>query len=262
MSFDLVKEALETPELESIDHLVLRNVHLDPTTSRPSPAVYNLLDSLNIEGYSINSLASCFQALPIDPTYLNDIYITTASTYPDPSFLPLLDYLTPGIKYLSVLFSSNVCPPTILGYPSPPPGPSFPLASLAKFDKLSMLVLGGFKGPSLALLAQLSQSCPLLTEIDFHESYWIEHRPNAIFVPIKSYLDTIVPVDKLSTELEKFRKLCYVDLGYLPTLDEEKYVPVKKFLEEKGVEVRWEICRKLQEICSNCGDWHDEDDDW
>jgi hypothetical protein len=55
---------------------------------------------------------------------------------------------------------------------------------------------------------------------------------------------------------DKFVKLERVDLGILPTVDENEYALLRKDLEERGVKVSWRVCR-LSRWCDDCQDEHD-----
>jgi hypothetical protein len=189
------------------------------------------------------------------------LYLDTASSYPEPHLTSILSHLSPALQSLTILFDDwNRCPRILFGYPRTSSNHRFPLAVFAKFHQLTKLTLQNFNGPSLTLLDQLSTTSPLLTEISFKNSIWIDSRPDAVFVQSQSYLDTIVPIDKLVFALKQFKHLKAIKLGYLPTTDQNKYEPVRKSMREQKVEVLGQTFRRYGKICHVCQRLHPDED--
>ncbi|GAA5984900.1 hypothetical protein JCM5350_002603 [Sporobolomyces pararoseus] len=258
-SSKLVMVALANPVLIDVECLDLRDISFPsstvPRTFRP---LEQRLRILSVQGsrHGVN-LSDCSSLLPRNLSYLTSVHFTTLSPYSDPELLTILKRLTPSIQSIRIYLKLiSRCSPILSTYLPPPANLPFPGESFSKFSNLSSFVLHAFVGPSLNLLAQLSTSCPFLTNLDFFDSFWVHSQPSLPFSATNSFLDTIVPSDKLLAELIQFRYLRSINLGILPTTDSGRMKSVEKAMKERGVTLNWQRCRRPTEICWECGGFH------
>ncbi|GAA5954697.1 hypothetical protein JCM3765_003860 [Sporobolomyces pararoseus] len=256
---ELVIAALLSPVLVDVECIHLRNVLV------PSSAVLRSLQPLQQplriltiqDGPRGVNLSLCSRLLPRNLSHLTTLYFNTSSLYSDPELPNILNWFTPTIQSIRICLKViSRCRPILSDYLPPPPNLPFPVETFSKFSNLSSFVLTAFVGPSLSLLAQLSTSCPFLTNIDFSDSFWIHSQPSLTFSATSSFLDSIVPADKLLTELIQFKYLNSINFGILPTTSSERMKSIEKAMKDRGVRLNWQRCRRDSEMCWECGSIH------
>jgi hypothetical protein len=105
------------------------------------------------------------------------------------------------------------------------------------FPKLVTLNLRGVYGPPLPLLLDsLASSCPLLETLNFPDSYWLSDLPSP------SFPADFFPELRVLAQLRKFKHLKSVNLGILPTIDQDDYSTLKEELGGAGVRVSHDVC--------------------
>ncbi|GAA5907388.1 uncharacterized protein JCM6883_001188 [Sporobolomyces salmoneus] len=233
--FPLVLSAVESPELSCVQQVYLEGVWFGDPPTESMPLIPLPLDKIVIQGPRPVALKSCYLALPDDPDDLAELFLTTSSSYSDPYFSQILDWLTPTIKAIITFFSHDESDVELEEYPLAPRDFSFPLAPFSTFQNLTQLLLAGITGPSLGLLAHMSSSCPLLENIEFPHSHWIPSDSSVPSIRTEAYFKSLCPADKLLNELIKFRRLVYVDLGVLPTRRFDEIEAVHEKLKGKGI---------------------------
>jgi len=86
-----------------------------------------------------------------------------------------------------------------------------------------------------------------------------ETRTSGIVIDTSSSLNldknSLSRSEELESTLERFKHLKKLDLGVLPTTNQQAYDSVKIGLEERGVEVEWKCCRALLR-CPVCQTMH------
>ncbi|GAA5958932.1 hypothetical protein JCM3765_000777 [Sporobolomyces pararoseus] len=251
-SVDLVQAALRRAEMENVENLVIARVSNIDSGEPSTTLTLKSFEYRDYEGLFFSSKTF----FPINTTSLNS-FKTELLGIGQQSLNWIFNYLPSTIKQISIS--------TIEGYRHSVPALddyqtttvcSIPLSALSRFTSLRQLVAKGLNGPSLAHLEALATSSPNLAQLDFSHSRWIRS-PTSTFSPVLngSSISFLADPDDLLLRLEKLKKLHFVDLGWLPTSNEDTYKNLEEELEARGIEVEWDVCVRYP-ICTVCGNRH------
>jgi len=256
----LVESALRSPILRRVSRLTLVDIYDTPLQFARSLVAPNLSSLLAYEAMGHSNL---LQLIPIDLSTLRYLSLRTKTDRPFPPDLsPIFDRLTSNIYEISfVTFPRFSSAPALSQYlHSSPSIPVIPLQHFLRFPNLRSLQLCGFVGPSLSLLEQLASSCPLLSLIDFKESFWISNDSTLAYSATDPYYEAIFPEDRIILEFKKQSKLRELNLGYLPTSNPLKISKLEKSMKERSIKLTWTKCRGVRTLCG-FGSYHDYEDD-
>jgi len=256
-----VESALRSPVLRRICRLTLVDIY-DTSSQTARSLIAPSLSSLLI--HEAVGKSNLLQLIPENLSMLRYLSLRTQTNRPFPPDLsPIFARLTSSIQEISfVTFARFTIAPALSQYLLPSPStPIIPLEHFLRFPNLRSLQLCGFIGPSLSLLQQLASSCPLLSLIDFEESFWISNDSTLGYSATDLYYEAIFPEDCITLEFKKLSKLRELNLGYLPTSDPSKFSKLEKSMKERSIKLTWTMCRGARQMCG-CGYYHyDEDSD-
>ncbi|GAA5827024.1 hypothetical protein JCM5353_008893 [Sporobolomyces roseus] len=250
---DLVQKALEGKQLRSVETLYLGSIHVNYSVP-VLPLIAPLLTCLIIKETSRQ--ANMLQLLPHDLSQLLVLRLTFRTHLVDLN--PILSRIEDTIKDISIIRPSvSAIPFAIDDYPFPPLTPAIPIDHFLRFAHLRSLKLSGFIGPSLALIQRLSSSCQQLTSLDFSDSFWISHNSSIPQPPSPQYFKAVFPEDLIIKELRELRHLKTLNLGTLPTTDEDDCERLEREMETRGIGFEWERCWMEPYYCDECDSYHE-----
>lgn len=258
-SYELLYLALT--ELWSVTNVILDGVLFPPAGTSVEVLPFDLF-SLTVGGHQRGqapTLDRCWEIMPADSTELEILTLETSSTYPEDSLTTILSDLSPLIKKICIHFEGSCCPVELDQYPFAPGNFSFPIDTFSTFENLDVLSLRNFVGPSIALLAQLSSSCPLLITIDFQGSHWIPKNSSITPSRTDTYYASLCPVTAVFAELANLKQLRNVHLGYYPTTSSKECDRIMSSMRERGIMCLVERCRSSGEGCYRCEWMYDSD---
>jgi hypothetical protein len=159
---------------------------------------------------------------------------------PDTSDLRLLgDRVGANLETLDLALTENITSARLSPYGRYHDGLHLAHDSLLPFVSLKKLDICHAKGPSLALLQNLAIRSPLLERISFEECCWVDDPAR-----LSNASGVIFPEHQIVACLLKFKNLRYVHCGILPRTDRSVYSDLERNMEEKGIEVKFEVCRE------------------
>jgi len=249
----LVQLALKSNQLGALEHLGLGYLRVHP-----------YVPLLRLEGPALVSLAvleSCkgpkvHEIIPADLSRLRRLHLSFSTERVDLN--GIIGQLSHRVEYITIERPNRVAEPLPLDqYPHPPSIPAIPIDDFLRFQNLRSLELRGFVGPSLTLLQQLSSSCQQLTSLDFNDSFWISHSSCIPQPPSPDYFQAVFPEDLVITELRKLQYLKALNLGTLPTTDEDDYERLESEMQTRGIEFEWERCWTEPYYCDECDSYHE-----
>jgi len=255
-----VESALRSPVLRRVSRLTLVDIYNSPLQTARTLVAPRLSSLLIHEAARQTNL---LQLIPEDLPMLRHLSLRTKSNHLfPPNLSPIFARLTASIQEISfITLTRFALAPELSQYlHSSPSTPIIPPEHFLRFPNLRSLRFCGFIGPSLSLLQQLSASCPLLSLIDFKESFWISNDSTLAYSATDLYYEAIFPEDRIILEFKKLSKLRELNLGYLPTSDPSKFSKLEKSMKESRIKLTWTMCRSVRTMCG-CGSYHVYEDD-
>ncbi|GAA5954693.1 hypothetical protein JCM3765_003859 [Sporobolomyces pararoseus] len=170
--------------------------------------------------------------LPRNPSSLQTLIIKLDSLKND-ELQAILDYVPPNLVNLQV-YADDIDSgyrPKFDSYLHPKRLPQLSNTSFPSFPFLRSLILSSFQGPTLSLLQSILHSTPSLSHLSFHRSFWVLDVPLPSVsrqVPVK----IIFPRQEVLNTLLQFSLLRFVDLGYLPTRNADRYRQLEELVME------------------------------
>lgn len=245
--------AFKSDHMRGVKDLRLEYLRADPTI----PLVpFELVGLTSLEIYESIKGPEMLQLLPTDLSKLRNLRLTFRSRRVNLD--AILSRLSDSVEHFTVVQTSIMpCPFRLEEYSIPSSIPNVPLDQIARFSSLRLLELRAFLGPSLTLLQHLASSCPLLTVIDFTNSFWISHDPHLALSRSDLYFETVFPESDIIKELRKMTSLQSLHLGNLPSEDPEDYEDLRSEMKKRGIECDWEVGWVEEVWCDNCGDYHE-----
>ena len=249
----LAHMAFKSDRMRGVKDLRLEYLRADPTI----PLVpFERVGLTSLEIYESIKGPEMLQLLPTDLSKLRNLRLTFRSKRVNLD--AILSRLSDSVEHFTVVQTSIMpCPFRLEEYFIPSSIPNVPLDQIARFSSLRLLELRAFLGPSLTLLQHLASSCPLLTVIDFTNSFWISHDPHLALSRSDLYFETVFPESDIIKELRKMTSLQSLHLGNLPSEDPEDYEDLRSEMKKRGIKCEWEVCWDEGIWCDNCGDYHE-----
>lgn len=225
----------------------LRSIKFDSVNMAPLKKVAEASLPLATDNLEIATYSSTFDSvLPFlpPPTTLRPLKSLELLFYnvPDTDKFPLfLQRAGSTLESLEV-GPFGISPPIYLSsYGVRHPGLEVPIEAFLNFPLLKNLTLHVTR-PSLQLLESLSITSPLFEEISFDQSCWISFGSPTSINP-----EEIFPEEVALETLLKFKHLQKINLGYLPTTEKTSYPLLREGLKERGIELKFGVCREGDE---------------
>lgn len=238
-----VKDALQRDSFENVQFVKMDYIEFLRSTRINHPIQTLTITSCrswDLHGFELLDL-SHFHTLELDYLYNG--------------YQELLKSVAPALRHLVFHNWGSACKPSFECYGRDLPwmSPPVELSLLVNLKSISFTNMGS---TWTAFLEILSSSSPLLDTINLHGSRWFpsEHW-RFMHLSLEDRFGPTCPEPKLKNVLTSFKHLKEVDLGVLPTTDQQAYESVRTELEERGVSVTWECCREGL-WCATCKKYH------
>lgn len=185
-------------------------------------------------------------------SHLTDLLIESDHCPTSSDLLLLSRTVGPHLKRLEiVLLDVPISRQGIDSYALSHAGTHLPLELFSLFPRIEELNLFRFTGMSLARLAALECSSPLLRSFALCETAWEADGGEG---EERRVPERVFPQEEVARVLkEGFGELDKCHLGWLPVENGDGVGEVDRVVEERGIELGWEGCL---EACEECGGYH------
>ncbi|GAA5837251.1 hypothetical protein JCM5353_006006 [Sporobolomyces roseus] len=190
---------------------------------------------LDIRVPFFTSLAASFTLFPRSPVNLESLSYHGPLDRKDMIALPT--FAGSNLRSLRLQATGNSDFMTLEEYTKTSDRNLLPIQAFQSFPLLRNLQIYEHYGLSLTILRDLANFCPLLTNIELDDSYWVSEA-----LPHSTSLDDVFPESQILDTLQVFSHLLSVHLGILPTLDRSRYDNLKNRMGEQAVQVEYATC--------------------
>jgi hypothetical protein len=246
---EFINSLLAYPSLEHVTEIALDDLEEEsPTPAILPPSIRRSLSSLEVTTWSRSDFDSVKRYFIRDSSPLKTLKVEMQDESPvyQPQDLRwIYDYVPSTLEQLQLRAPNHYnCVLSTYLQPrgSPPLLPDF----FPSLPSLRRLEISGFHGLSLRLLQSLASAAPSVQYLSFTCSFWMSNTPIDPAAPPSVFANLVFPEKEILKVLLSFPSLKYVDLGIVPTIDQDRYLELEDRLAESGIDYDWEECCELE----------------